>query len=345
MIRLSFLVLFAACVESAPPPFVGDCADYPSGSYEYGQIGIGTCLAGPADVEVLGDRLLISNANPWGDFTGGSLLSLDLAALPLDGDTHLVGELDPVAIPLPSLMGDMALAEQDQLLLMTNKLSEGSRTREDLDHLWFVDVSDPAAPALAETRATDGASMEVGADPTAVDFDPTTSIAYVVNRTDHSVMLVDTSVSPAAQLPPGGPARALSEDFIDGDGSGSRATFVTLETAETDSLVANDYTMEWSVGAVRAWVPTARGLYRVNSNGEDTWERSGLELDLDPEVSDGLVDTLTDPWFVAYQDANGDTAARMFFISDGAVRGAQATASFEAFAFDEAAVLVPDADG
>lgn len=341
MIVSALLLLLSACVESAPPPDVGDCADYPAGVYEYGQIGIGSCLAGPADVAFVGDRLLVSNANPWGDFTGGSILSLDLGLLPHDGDLHRVTELDPAAVPMPSLMGDMDLAEGDTLLLATNKLSEGSRTREDWDHLWFLDVSDPAAPALAEDRGVDGAAIEVGADPTGVSWDAGNGVAYVVNRTDHSVALVDTTVSPAELLPPGGPARVLETGFADADNSGSRASFVTLEPAETDSLTSNAWTMEWSVGAVRVWVPSPEGLYRVNGNGEDGWERSNLPVDLDPEVSDGLVDDLDDPWFIAYEDADGATYGRMFFTSGGAIRAASEGSLLEAFAFEEASVLVP----
>ena len=342
MIRFLPLVLLVGCVESDPVPYVGDCAEYPAGAYEYGQIGLGTCLAGPADLAFVGDRLLVSNANPWGDFTGGSLLSLDFASLPLDGDKHLVTELDPVAVALPSFMGDFTLAESDQLLLATNRLSEGARTREAADHLWFIDVSDPAQPVLAEDRGVDGASLEVGADPTTVEVDPATSIAYVVNRTDHSLMMVDLTARPAEVLPPGGPARVLGDTFVDVDGTGSRASFVVLEPTETTNLAATDYTLAWSVGAVRAWIPGADGLYRVTGNGEDLWERSALELDVDPAVSDGLADEISDPWFVVFDDADGNQIGRMFFVTDGVIRGAQATGAFEEFAFELVATLVPD---
>ena len=50
---LSFL-LAAGCIRQVGSgPFVGDCAEYPDGVYTYGQIGIGTCIAGPVDIEFI----------------------------------------------------------------------------------------------------------------------------------------------------------------------------------------------------------------------------------------------------------------------------------------------------
>jgi predicted GH43/DUF377 family glycosyl hydrolase len=340
---VTLLVLLGACLRPAPAPDVGDCAAYPSGVYEYGEIGIGTCLSGPADVAFVGDRLLVSNANPWGDFTGGSVLSLDLAALPMDGDKHLVGELDPVAVDLPSFNGPMAWAEDQDLLLVTNKYSEDSRTRESADAVWFVDVSDPASPTLAEDVGEDGATTTVGADPTAVSYDAATSLAYVVNRTDHSVSVLDTSSQPVEVVPPGGPARVLGTTFEDVDASGSHASFVTLEPEDTDSLTANAWTLNWSVGAVRAWIPSIGGAYRVNGNGEDGWRRSNLDLDLDVSVSDGLVEEVQDPWFVAYDATSGATVGRMLFTSGGEIHAAVEDAVFEDWSFEEETLLTPDA--
>ena len=42
-----------ACVRDGSLPNVGPCADYPEGVYEYGKIGIGSCLAGPTDLDGL----------------------------------------------------------------------------------------------------------------------------------------------------------------------------------------------------------------------------------------------------------------------------------------------------
>ena len=58
------LLSFFACVVSAPLPDVGPCADYPDGVYEYGQIGIGTCLAGPASLQFLDDGHVLAVSTP-----------------------------------------------------------------------------------------------------------------------------------------------------------------------------------------------------------------------------------------------------------------------------------------
>ena len=47
-----FLLLFG-CVEDLVLPFTGDCSNIPDGMYEYGQIGIGTCLAGPTKLQFI----------------------------------------------------------------------------------------------------------------------------------------------------------------------------------------------------------------------------------------------------------------------------------------------------
>ncbi len=99
-------LLLPGCVESQPLPDVGACADYPEGVYEYGQIGVGTCLAGPAALTFLdgGGVLAVTNANPFLDFTGGSLLSLDLTLLDESLGRNLVTDLAPAAVPVTDFL-------------------------------------------------------------------------------------------------------------------------------------------------------------------------------------------------------------------------------------------------
>ena len=80
--RSLFLSVLATsgCIKLSPYPDVGECAVYPDGQYEFGQIGIGTCIAGPNQLRFMGEgedtRLLVTNANPYLTFDGGSLLSI-----------------------------------------------------------------------------------------------------------------------------------------------------------------------------------------------------------------------------------------------------------------------------
>ena len=80
------------CDSATEPVSVGDCAVYPDGQFDYGQIGIGSCLAGPssltwvdADEGPGGSTLIVTNANPYLDFNSGSVLSIARAGIPTDG--------------------------------------------------------------------------------------------------------------------------------------------------------------------------------------------------------------------------------------------------------------------
>ena len=115
---------------------------------------------------------------------------------------------------------------------MTNRLSDGARTREATDSLWFVDASDPTNPVLDVTLAPEGGALGVGYDPNTVVQDPETGLLFVINRTSHEVAMVDVSAAPAELVAAGGPSRLLPDGFVDTDASGSRAAFVTLEVDE-----------------------------------------------------------------------------------------------------------------
>ncbi len=272
-----------ACVESLPLPDLGRCAERPEGVYEYGQVGIGTCLAGPVALEVLdgGDVLAVANANPFLDFTGGSLLFLDTTRLDLSQPRHDVADLAVASVDLESFAGGMAFASDQGLLAVTTRLSEGARTREADDTLVLVDVSDPRAPTLATDA---GEQVTVGWDPVDVRYDAGTQVAWVANRTEHTVSLVDLAARPARVLPPGGPARLTDEGFVDVDGSGSTFGFVTLE-AGVDALVAerSAWSLRWSEGSVRAWVGAPDGFRRWDGNADGGWWPSSQprEIDLD----------------------------------------------------------------
>lgn len=291
---------------------------YPDGVYEYGQIGIGTCLAAPVDLAFLDDgRLAVANANSFGDFTGGSLLTLDVSTV--GAGRTLVTDLAPAAVDLPSFAGAMAVIPEHGLVAVPTRLSAEARTRQVDDDLWFVDVSDPAAPALATDWGDAGGRMTVGADPNATLYDPAARRLWVANRTDHDVMMIDVSAAPGEIVPPGGEGRVTADDFVDADQSGSRASFVTLEAVDAEIPRSLHYELDWNVATVRAWIPDGRGLARVTGNGEDLWVRSAVEYDLAVDDSGGAVAEILSPWFY-YQD---DGMVRMLFVDEGNIRVAE----------------------
>ena len=62
------LTLAMACLVESKPPYLGECAEYPDQSYDYGDLGIGSCLAGPTSLQWADDNtLVVTNANPFLD--------------------------------------------------------------------------------------------------------------------------------------------------------------------------------------------------------------------------------------------------------------------------------------
>ena len=65
--------------------------------YEYGQVGVGTCLASPSDLRVrpdpldLGENhfLFVVNSNSRSNFSGSSLLSIDASTIDLEEAANL----------------------------------------------------------------------------------------------------------------------------------------------------------------------------------------------------------------------------------------------------------------
>ncbi len=341
----------SGCVESAPLPDVGPCAVYPDGVYEYGQIGIGSCLAGPSSLQFLdgGSVLAVTNANPFLDFTGGSLLSLDLSLLNEGEGRNLVSDLAPAAVALPSFAGATAYVEPYSMLLVTGRMSEGARTREATDVVRFVNVANPRSPALADDVGSEegGAALPVGYDPVDVVYDPDSDRAWTVNRTSHTVSTVDLASRPARLVPPGGDGRLVGDSFVDVDGSGSRAAFVHLDTIEATVVEADAWSLTWTAGAVRVWASTDAGLFRLTGNGERTWVRSGVPYDVDlADEGDGA--TAHDPTLVSSYDSI--IAAQLAYVDEGAIvvagdpEGADTTEDVPGpFAIGEA-ILSPDSD-
>jgi hypothetical protein len=128
------IIFLLACTLTSPLPDIGNCAVYPQYPevYDYGQIGIGTCISGASDIQFQStdseDYLLISNSNPYLLFSGGSLLSVAWSSIDLSKSLNYTHELQSVALPTPSFNGKMVVTEED-IGLLTVRYSEDSRTQ------------------------------------------------------------------------------------------------------------------------------------------------------------------------------------------------------------------------
>lgn len=282
------------CTISKPLPNLGDCATYSDDGFDYGTIDIGTCLSGATDLAFREDNegnwhLLVSNANPYVNFSGGSLLSIPWNNIDRTTSIQYSHELNAVALPLPSFAGNMAFTDDD-IAMVSVRFSEDSRTRTDADDLHLIDVSDPSNP-IPSTRGTNGGdTLEVSSDPVDIVVDNNTGIAFVGNRTGHDISVINSARDPMQVIPPW-PLEVLGESaFVDADNSGSMASLSRLETLPTyygDSLDSEEiealnpltddmWTLDWIEGAWDIWVPNDTGYQRHNSVNALTFTAQGL---------------------------------------------------------------------
>ncbi len=336
---VAFSLSLVGCLRDASPPWVGTCADYPDGIYEYGQIGIGRCLSTPADLRFLErdgvEYLAVSNANAFRNFSSGSVSFIDWSSVDLSLDVNLTGELDAHAVELPHFPGTMAEIEERALLAVPVRYSEGENTRVSFDDLHFLDVTDPMAAAEAAVAEDGSGTLEVESDPYPVAWYPEQGLLFVGNRTSHTVSVVDPLAEPVALVDAHDKARIAGERWFDHDGSGSTAAFASLEIADSDQLVNDTWTLSYVEGSYQVWLPDGDGLQRYVSGGDGDWAESPYGTELSPEDSGGEIAAINDPFFY-YSSTLG---ARMLFASNGDIRGASPADFLADWYFDDDTLL------
>jgi predicted GH43/DUF377 family glycosyl hydrolase/DNA-binding beta-propeller fold protein YncE len=292
------LTLLTGCIQDAPLPDLGACADYPEGIYEYGEIGIGTCLAGPTELAVVEDdagawTILVTNANPYQLFTGGSLLTIPWDNIDLSTGRNVVSDLSPVALDMPDFAGPLAIT--DDLAMVGVRYSEDARTRVASDEVYLVDVSDPAAPARSDRGPSGADTITVQSDPVSIVVDEETGLAFVANRTDHTISVIDTTGEELEIVLPW-PEHVLNAAvFDDADGSGSTAVLADLEELEAENLDDDTWTMTWIAGTWRLWLPRDGALYRLTTTGNGIYTDSALGDELDP-AEETTIEEVVDPF-------------------------------------------------
>ena len=251
------LTLLLGCTREAPLPDLGRCTTPPDGVYEYGQIDPGQCISGPVELRFVEDSegspvLLLTNSNPYQIFNAGSLLSIPWGNLDPDISRNAVADMDADALELPSFSAGLALSSD--LALVTVRLSEDARTREENDQVYLVDLS--SLPRLElSSRGTDGGStVEVGPDPVDVVFDPESGQAYVANRTAHSISILDMSGDEISVVIPWEEYALSSADFEDIAPKGARASIADLEATDSNLIPDEHWSMTWIAGTWRLWL-------------------------------------------------------------------------------------------
>ena len=188
------IALLFACRIPSPSPDLGDCAVYPEGIYDYGQVQIGKCLAGPTELKFHqnddgDDFLLLTNANPYFLFDGGSFMSIRWDDVDLDQPINYIQDLNPTILDMPNFNGPIAITEQD-IALLGVRHSEDGRTRVQDDHVYIVDVSDPASLEYLNLGPLNNNYITAKSDPVDVVIDNSTGLAFVANRTSHDSALL-----------------------------------------------------------------------------------------------------------------------------------------------------------
>lgn len=284
------LLLMAACLLDEPRgPELGACAEAPDGVYTFGEVGIGTCLAGPSDVRFVNaqgtDWILVANADPYHSFTSGSLLAIDVASV-LDhpaGARLTMDQLTAHALPTSAFIGEIGV--DGERVLLADRNSPDAVDPRTTDHISVIDISDP-------TEMFEADRQETHADPFAIEIDPTRSRAWVTSLTERTVQAFSLSgevslidLSPHARFVPG--------EFTD---SHAASTAAVAQGSIVDDSRAR--TEPWNLtrvdGSWRIWLPDDEGdLGQYAGSGFDLIpELSANDLEPFPEIG---VDEITDP--------------------------------------------------
>ncbi|HCH63912.1 MAG TPA: hypothetical protein DFR83_13990, partial [Deltaproteobacteria bacterium] len=306
------------CKQDMPLPYVGPCADYPNGVYDFGQIGIGTCLSGSTEVKFTDDEdgnpvLVVTNANTYQNFTGGSLVTVPWNQIDLNTPRNRVSDIGAAAVDLPDFAGGLAIT--GDLAMVTVRLSEGARIRQHWDDVWLVDLSDPYNPVLSERGTDSTATIQVQSDPNDVEIDPISGYAFVSNRTTHSISVLDTDQDEVALIRPWPEAVLSSARWFDTDGSGSRGALDELEILDPSFIVDDNWSMDWIAGTWRVWVEAEGGVRRYNNYGGEEWRTSDVGIEMEFNEILGPDGRVTDPTFTAL--------GNMYYASDDTIRTAR----------------------
>ncbi|MEZ4319050.1 MAG: hypothetical protein R3F61_16160 [Myxococcota bacterium] len=328
----------AGCTRPSGIPDLGPCAE-PSKGDTYGEVGIGTCISGPVDLRFVEREgrtfLAVSNADPFRNFDGGSVLLLDWddTVGRFDSERVLTADLASTVIPTEHFIGGLGWLQdaRKNLLFVTRRLSEDARTRTSEDSAFVFDL-ETAAPWIG------GGTIELKDDPgsVAVASDGT---VYVLNYSDHSVSVFDATGDLIVPIDLAPAAAVVPFPLDDADGSGSVAELDRLSLTDETRAVDDAWTLTWIPGQWRAWASYGNGFQRWSSGGaapvptgiDGTFEPVGFTSTADGMVVPVQLDDISSsaPFALSAEDGFDLT---MLFAQDGAI-------------FYASTVVVQDTDG
>ncbi|MBN95810.1 MAG: hypothetical protein CL928_17355, partial [Deltaproteobacteria bacterium] len=265
-ILATFLVAAPACLLDAPLPELGPCAELPdAAAYEYGQLGIGTCLASPSDLRVRPDPqnpenhfLFVVNSNSRGNFTGSSLLSIDASSIDLTCPANGLHEVQADALRMQEFAGRIDFEEGTGLALVTNRNTGGYQGQLD-DVVFTVDASDPRRLAFSDAGPRSWGPyrfIRVPADPWSVRVNPWNGRAYVLGLTTHEVSALDLTSDPISFIDLRGESQTGDPVFEDVDESGSAPDFEVFGWRPS-FMEDETFSIRWMAGTTRLYYPVS----------------------------------------------------------------------------------------
>ncbi len=319
ILLLAFALAGSGCLEDDPLPQLGDCAVVPEdvdgfplgddrSTYEFGQVGIGTCIASPSDMRVQPDPedadnhfLYVLNANARNNFSGSSMLSIDASSIDLSCPVNGMHEVTASALGMQEFVGRFDFDPDSGLALVTGRVTGGAEGTLN-DVVFFVDTTDPRHLGFDDRAPRDFgpyAFASVPADPWSVRFNPYTGRAYVLSLTTHQVSGLDLSTNPVGFLDLLGEWEVGVPEFDDADGSGSAPDFQLLGVQNT-GLEDETLTIDWQDGTTRLYYPApdelgVYGLFQADSQDGRTFNvlAGGPALEGSRDWAVGGLDTAT----------------------------------------------------
>jgi len=290
LLALALLALVVpACVLDASPPDLGECSEPPDAvGWEYGEVGIGTCIASPSDMRVRPDPespdnhfLLVANSNARSNFIGSSVLSIDASSIDLSCPVNGMHEVAATALTMQEFAGRFDFDDVTGMALLTNR-HVGGFEGELSDAVFVLDASDPRHLAFhdAAPRQTGPYRwIRVAADPWSVRIDPWRGRAWILGLTDHLVFALDLTDDPIGYVDLRGERQVGDAVFEDLDGSGSAPDFDLL--ALRDELLRDEVlSLTYAAGVTRLYFagpdePGSDALYQADSGDGATFVELG----------------------------------------------------------------------
>lgn len=264
------LVVAGASCSPFRLPELGPCSVLPvddSGvlldAYEYGQIGIGTCLSAPADLQVRPDPedptnhfIFAVNSNAASNFRGSSLLAIDASSIDLTCPVNGLHELRSSALGMQEFAGRLAFDDETGVALLTSRQS-GGLDGDLTDPIYTIDATNPRDLGFHDRGPRQFGPfryVQVPADPWSIVISPSDRRAYGLGLTTHEIFALDLVTDPLSYVDLVGERSVSKARFIDADESGSDPDFELL-AVDTDLLQNETMRVELAGGTVRIYHP------------------------------------------------------------------------------------------